>query len=207
METTIPYLYTFDYDSAGRLSSFTFSNYPSIGTLLSRISYDEKGRATQFDLNYNYGIGSPQIRYIPSYDTNGNIETYTSFINYPNTTQFKKDGVMSLYYEPGRKTPIRITYVDGVSNFAEEFTYAGNNVVKLLYYNGSTPEPSVQTFTYDNAPNPLYGFGPIFGFSVDKLSENNQTGTYQLTYNANGLLARRYRAEPFYNEEFIYEAY
>ena len=205
----IALIYSFNYNSAGRLVSFTTRNHPDPATpsQLNVLQYDMQGRLAQSD----NGSGG---RTVYKYDADNNLVSVITLVDDNLSGNYILRDEVTLTYDGTGKAPIRIS----INSQVTTMIYKEGNVIQAVSISAGSnpvvPDTNITKYTYDNRPNPLYNLSTalintnISGLRL--LSKNNMTSTnFILTYNAQGLLKKRSNAGltlPF-EETYEYEAY
>ena len=211
----IAVIYSFNYDSMGRLVSFATRNHPDPATpsQLNVLQYDVQGRLVKSEAQpAQNGSGGRRTEY--KYDVDGNLVSVITLVDDDLSGSYILQDEVILTYDGTGKVPVRISDSKQVTIL----TYEASNVTQVIsIYTGSNPavpDTDTASYAYDERPNPLYNLSAaLINTSIGGLrllSKNNVTNTdFILTYNANGLLMKRSNAgfNLFYEETYEYEAY
>lgn len=208
----IAIIFTFNYNSTGRLASFTTRTNldPAAPSQLTVLQYDKQGRLIQWEAQPT-PIASGR-RTVYEYDTNGNLVLVTTYVDDDRSGNYILQNEVILTYEGTSKDPVRILRSDE----STALTYQDGNVIETVttFLGPVSTSPYRNSYMYDNRPNPLYNLSAaLINTSlggVGLLSRNNTTSTdFVLTYNTRGLLEKRSNVglTLFSESTYEYEAY
>ncbi|WP_461097071.1 hypothetical protein [Spirosoma luteolum] len=193
----------FTYGPTGQVTSYTENVYNT--KYNSTLTYNEKGQLIRIDrLPAEVSLSIASSYFVYEYNQAGNLIKRTKYqtkdiSNSPNTP-YSVNQVVTFNYDGTAPYPSRISQtqyqeIGTVVDLAQtDLTYQDGNVVRSVttYPTSSNLTPSVNTYQFDDKPNPFYNFIVLpDGLGAYPYNRNNITSSVSiLTYNSNGLITR-----------------
>ncbi|WP_460953948.1 hypothetical protein [Spirosoma litoris] len=203
----------YTYTSNGWIDSVVSHGGPAPVTVGFLYDYDPTGRITKATTN----LGSN--KYILYFDSTGRLSAKYTYISAPGYESLTGE-VHLTYSNSTALVPSRMVSLSGRLGMArdstiEDYIYQAGNIVQQKVrrrMQTTTYDKSnvVNTYQYDDKPNPFYRF--LFGSYLDPdwktFSKNNVlTDDETNTYDANGLLIKVAQRDGGYEFIYEYEAY
>lgn len=179
--------YTYVYDQAGKLASYTIRAGAADGdpAQTTVFSYGQQGRLISAERRPAPSFTTARLTY--GYDDNGNLSLITVHEDVNKDGQFKLTQTITLEYGAD-KLPVKTTVASGSRTETTRYTYDHGNAIKTEHtINAGSSQVQTVQYRHDDKPNPTAGL--LIGTpNAEMFNKNNivYEGS-ELTY-SNGLL-------------------
>ena len=178
------------YNNSNKLENSTqrINSRGAISQATTRFNYNSQGRLSTTEQLSNSGDVTQRVTF--SYDAAGNVASARRESFSPPATTPVNTIQETFIYSSG-KYPTTVTSVVGDFTTTRTYTYSNDNIVQTstTFMSPSSPtSQTVESFVYDDKPNPYYGLTGI-GYGPEVFSKNNViVSGRSYTYDTNGLL-------------------